>query len=509
MSDSPPPSLASKLRAHAPIVIASAASVILLTLRLYAADILGFGDAEALYASYAHHPQPVYVDHPGLIGVLARLIGGGAPPSPATAHRVTSVLATAAPWLGALAARAAGASPNRAAIAAIALLVTPEIAVGLFGMTPDLPLIILWYASLAASLWALTGKAGSMRTLIGALVGGAAAGLAFDAKVSGALLLAGLTLAWASRHARAHLRTSAPWAGLLLALVMISPVVMDEVGSGFPMLRHRLIDTQKDAGVSLRNVGALLGGQLLYVTPPILLGAYFAARDLHRRRHDDPSSYLLWSTTIASIPLILVCLVSRVAEPHWVAPLYLALPVHLARRPSVLRPRLARSAIAVGATIVALAHAWVLLPLGPWLLGRKYEPRYDLANDLYAWRNVLPVVRNALVTSATETPPILIGPHWTVCAQLHAALPASVLVGCRSDIPDDFSHWLPASTWQHAPSLLYVSDDRFPLPFDLLQRRRVEGTWGVEVRRGGQVVRRVTIWQLVASALTLSVPPNP
>jgi hypothetical protein len=508
VTDVPSPSFSSKLGREAPTLIAGAASAILLTLRLYAAGFVGFGDAEALYASYAWHPQPVYVDHPGLIGVLARIIGGGAPPSPTAAHRVTSILATVAPWLGAIAARAAGASPSRAAIAAVALLIAPEISVGLFGMTPDLLLILLWYTSLAASLWALPGQPGSMRSLSGALLSGAAAGLACDAKVSGACLLAGLVLAWGSRHARPHLRTSAPWAGLLLALIVLSPVVIDEVGRGFPMLRHRLIDTQKEAGLSFRNLGALLGGQLLYVTPPILLGAYFAARDLHRRRQDDAASYLLWSTTITSLPLVALCLVSRVAEPHWVAPLYLALPVHLARHPSLLHPRIAKSSVAVGATIVALAHAWVLLPLGPWLLGRKYEPRYDLANDLYAWRRSVPVVREALVASATETPPIVVGPHWTVCAQLHAALPASVLVGCRSDIPDDFARWLPASTWQNAPALVYVSDDRFPLPTDLLQRRRIEGTWSVEVRRGGHVVRRITIWQLVASALTLSVPTH-
>ena len=28
----------------------------------------GFGDSEALYACYALHPQPAYLDHPALIG---------------------------------------------------------------------------------------------------------------------------------------------------------------------------------------------------------------------------------------------------------------------------------------------------------------------------------------------------------------------------------------------------------------------------------------------------------
>ena len=36
--------------------------------------MIGFGDSEALYACYAMHPQPAYLDHPGLIGVIMQII---------------------------------------------------------------------------------------------------------------------------------------------------------------------------------------------------------------------------------------------------------------------------------------------------------------------------------------------------------------------------------------------------------------------------------------------------
>src|SRR5271169_5878751 len=88
-------------------------SCVLLGARLYAASQLGFGDSEALYASYALHPQPAYLDHPGLIGAFARLIGGGTAPSPLQAHVVTALLATAFPWGVALACRACGADARR------------------------------------------------------------------------------------------------------------------------------------------------------------------------------------------------------------------------------------------------------------------------------------------------------------------------------------------------------------------------------------------------------------
>jgi hypothetical protein len=55
---------------------------------------------------------------------------------------------------------------------------------------------------------------------------------------------------------------------------------------------------------------------------------------------------------------------------------------------------------------------------------------------------------------------VIVGPHWTVCAQLHAALPG-VRVGCTTPIPDDFDRWLPRETWRRADNVLFVTDNRF------------------------------------------------
>jgi hypothetical protein len=476
----------------------------LLIVRWFAAQQLGFGDAEALYAAYARHPQPVFRDHPGLIGVLARAIGGGDAPRPTAAHAVTAWLSTLAPWFAALAARAAGASWRGAAAATVALLIVPELTIGLFGLTPDLPLMLLWYVAIGCAAAALRSSPGSLSALGLHLAAGAAAGMACNAKVSGLLLLAGLVTTWATSPA--HRRTLAPWAGLLIASVLISPVLMDEVHRGYPMLRHRLIDTQQGAGLSLRNLGALLGGQLLYLTPPVAIAAAILARDLFKRRAESPIDQLLWWTTLACTPLVLLACVSRVAEPHWIAPLYLALPLHLARRidqkPAILGPRLTYWSVAAGAGVCALAHAWVLSSIAPRWLGSAYEPRYDLANDLIAWRDGLPAVREALSLSVTPGAPpvVVVGPHWIVCAQLHAGLPGTVLVGCEAEVPDDFADWLPASTWERAPVLLYVSDDRFPTAASHMPSRRADAEWHVDVERGGRVVRRITITRLVGTA---------
>jgi hypothetical protein len=482
------------------------ATAVLGIARLYAADRLGFGDSEALYACYARHPQPVYLDHPGLIGLVARVIGGGDAPSPVAAHRATAVLATLAPWAGAWASRAAGASWAGSAAAALALMAAPEIAIGLFGMTPDLLLILLWYGALGAVAIALRSPVGLPRALWASLAAGFAMGLACDAKASGVLLLAAFAVAFGSRTARPHLRSTAPWAALGLALVLASPVAVDEVARGMPMLRHRLVDVS--LAPSLRNVLALVGGQLGYVGPVLLWGAFLVGRDLWARRHDDAVSWWLVSTTVASAPLVILCLVSPVAEPHWIAPLLLALPVHMARSweratPIVSRA-VRRAAFASGAFLVAAAHVYVLTPLAPRLLGARYVPRYDIANDLYAWEKGLPLVRRALAESAASDhdPPIVVGSHWTVCAQLHAGLPASVLVGCDGAAPADFERWLPRSTWSQASTILYVTDDRFPDATPPFATRQRGAAWNGVIFRGGHIAREITIvrWERLASA---------
>ena len=119
-------------------------SVGMLGIRLYAAQVVGFGDSEALYACYAAHPQPAFLDHPALVGMVARVIGEGAIPTPLRVHAITSIVATLVPWLVFWTARALSIARGPAALAALVVAVIPETAVGLFALTPDLLLAPAW-----------------------------------------------------------------------------------------------------------------------------------------------------------------------------------------------------------------------------------------------------------------------------------------------------------------------------------------------------------------------------
>jgi len=481
--------------------------------RMMAAKMIGLGDSEALYACYAKFPQPAYLDHPGLVGVFASALGGGKIPSPQAAHVATAALASMVPWLVVIVARSTGATARAAAIAGIIVAATPEIAVGLFGMTPDLLLAFTWLAFVGVAALALEADAKSSRSAVLFAIAGLIAGVATSAKVTGIFLVPSLLVAIDSERRK----TPWPWAGAAISVVPLVPIVQFEATHGWAMLRHRFVDTQHSAGMSFRNLGALLGGQLLYVSPVILVLAGIAARDLVRHRNDDAISRLLfWTFALPLPPLVLLCLWSRVAEPHWIAPPLLALPIHAARRASIVRgsapdtpadPRLAtlrsaslemsRKLILAGAyTGLALAgavYAWVLSPSLLRYAPKSYDAKVDIANELFGWpraaQHVVETAQEADSTLGMHLDTWVVGPSWMVCAQLQAAMP-DMHVGCATEERTDFDDWAPRTKWEHADVILFVTDDRMPVePEKLIPAFHVERTERITIIRAGRVVR--------------------
>jgi Dolichyl-phosphate-mannose-protein mannosyltransferase len=490
-------------------VLFAGVSLLGLLVRLYAATRVGFGDSEALYASYALHPAPAYLDHPGVISLFARLLSPGGPaagaPSPVTVHRVTAVLATAAPWEITWAARALGAELRFALIAGLVTAVVPEVAVGMFAMTPDLLLFPLWTAALGLAGAGLLAPPSSVRAASCFVLAGLAAGVGVADKASAVGLVLALLLTFVTPAARSHARTIWPWAGLTLTGFVFSPIAEFEAKHGWPMIHHRLVATQSEAGVSLRNLGALLGGQLAYLSPVLAIAAGYVAREIWIRRKDDVVGTLLMNALVVPLALLVpLCIWSKVAEPHWVAPALLALPLAYARRGAALvLPRgLGSVGVALAGALTLTIHAWVLFPeIAAGLMPASvYDARVDISNELYGWPPVIDTVRNVAaryVASAREPGElVVVGPHWIVCAQLEAALGPKLPVGCASRERDaaDFQEWYPPERWRGAGLLLFVRDARFPDDAPLRFPGRVRlSRESLDLRRAGRIVRSFTI----------------
>lgn len=475
-------------------------SAVLYALRLNATRTVGFGDSEALYACYAMHPAAAYLDHPGLIGVIARLIGSGTAPTPEAAHTITSLLATAVPWIGNGTARALGATRRGGAICGLVLLAAPEMAIGLFAMTPDLPLAIGWLTSLACVGVALRSDPKSFRAAACFLTAGLVAGIASTAKITGLLLL--VALAWTYASNEKTRRERWPWAGIALGVFAFSPVVLFEAHNRFPMLKHRLVDTQVGAGLSLWNLLKLVGGQAGYVSPLFVVAAVWIFIDLKNRRNEDDITKLLWRVTVLPlVALMPLMLVSKVAEPHWIAPAFLGLSLHYARNPmqiTRITSRFAHISMGVALAMVLFVHAWVLSPALVRYAPKSMDPRYDIANELFGWPDAVSSARELLgdqsSIEARLEPIVVVGPHWTVCAQLAAAMGNAQPVGCMTPVPDDFDDWQPRATWENADTILYVTDNRYEE--DLAKKfpdRVVAKRSHTTVLRGGRIARTFSL----------------
>ncbi len=495
--------------ARAEIVALAAVSAALLIVRLVAAGRVGFGDSEALYASYALHPQPAYLDHPGLIGILARAIGNGVAPTPKQAHVLTSLASTLLPWLMTITCRACGASWRRALSAGLITALVPEVAVGLFGLTPDLLLALSWTGALALAAVALQQPPGTPLAAVGFAGAGLLAGVAAASKVSGLLLVAALVATYSSPAARPHARTIAPWAGLATALLATEPIASYESAGGWPMIHHRLVDTQHAAGLSLRNAGALLGGQLLYLSPGVALLGVQTFRSLWRDRRDPVGTLLFLACVVPAAVLVPLCLWSRVAEPHWVTPALLALVAAGARRRDPPPARRVVAAMAFAATMVVAVYAWTLIPTAVRLAPSSWDPKLDITSELYGWPEVIGEVRREIDASRSSVVSFdalaVVAPHWVLCAQLDAALEGGARVGCNTPVADDFDAWWPRERWRHAEVVIWVTDARFGPPPSMPNYATLHSQ-DIPIRRAGRIIRVFTVAVLARSAVARAFP---
>lgn len=467
-------------------IAAVVSSVVLLGLRLDLSRILGLGDGEALFFAYGFHPQPAYLHYPGLIGWVARGIGGSA--SASLIHVLTALAATALPWLGVLAARACGARGGAALRTYFALALLPELCLGASAFTPDLPFTLSWLAALACAGSALRHPAASFRSLLATLGAGVATALCCLSKQGGWLLLASLAWVMLERPQAARRRTLAPWAAALVLTILVAPLVRWWIEHG-PGLRIDPLSWQQILGVLLRP--------LVAATPPFLFAGALVGADLLASERRSPVDRLLRLNLLIPLLPLLALAIGAGADAGWLTPAYLTLAVHAARMGPLPR-RLLQSCVGLGAAMALLGWCWLRTDL-PFLCGQLlggYEPSWDTSSDLFAWGPGRPLLQSVVngARERTGREALVVGPHWAVCAQAEVALEGRVPVGCDSAELDDYDHWLPAHRWSEAETIVLVTDSRFAETApDTLYGRPLVAVHDAEVKRFGRVVRHIII----------------
>jgi 4-amino-4-deoxy-L-arabinose transferase-like glycosyltransferase len=282
----------------------------------------GLGVDEAYTVGAARMFALGYVDHPPLhlwlVGTWAKLIGSE---DPLLLRLPFIALFAGSTWLMyLLAARLFG--PRAGLWAAVLLNLAPvfTLAQGSW-VLPDGPLIFFMLATANIVAHIAFAEPPLAHPLPAWLAAGICGGLACLSKFHGAFLFAGVLLFLMTvPRQRRWLFTPGPWAGLLMAAIVFLPDAiwnLQHAFRSFTFQGGRLLDAPH---FTLDYLPTSIGGQLLYLTPWLMLPlAWFLARALWR----GPAAAKSWFLSmLAAGPIVFFTGAAFFAPalPHWPMP---------------------------------------------------------------------------------------------------------------------------------------------------------------------------------------------
>ncbi len=456
-------------------------------LRVWVAQAVALSDVEAYYWTWSTQLSWSYFDHGPVVALLIRLGTALLGHSPLGVRLPFILISALTMGLAALLTRRL--CPDSAAIpwTVAVMMAMPVFLFAGGAANPDVPWValVLVFVHLI-----LNARQGSWWWIPAA---GLVVGISFCTKYFGAVLI--VPLLYVSVHHARPLRATC--AAVVAALSGALPVLYWNWIHGGASFGYHLQGRHSQApGLSLENLAKLIGGQLGYLSPLVLVGILAAGVALWRCRQRDPQArVLLWVALPLLLSGYLLILLVPSAEPHWPVAGYLPLAAML----GALLPRwwnqrrnvrIAAVSALIFSGVVGLAfHLHVLTDWGVRLMPAGYVPRYDLSNELRGWPRVGAQIEREIQGHKN----VLVGGcHYTTCAQLKFTGRGSFNVVCPSPRMDQFD-FMPGGDGSGARNvdLIYVKDDRFP--FDAAQLYlcdQVQRTSVISILRGGRTVRR-------------------
>lgn len=228
------------------------------------------------------------------------------------------------------------------------------------------------------------------------LLAGFSAGLALLSKYNGALTLAGAGIFLLSEPvSRRELRRFWPWAAVLLALVMFTPVLWWNAVHGWQSFGYQ---GGRATGLRLHPLAPLTiwGGEALFVLPWVWAPMMLLLIDALRRGPADRRGWLL---AMLGIPPILLFSVIGIWSStrilyHWATPGYLMLFPMLGDWAAQLHGRAAcamRAAAAASAALLAAAAVLMIALLGfsalPWI-NQRFPPGKSPLLQAINWTSI-------------------------------------------------------------------------------------------------------------------------
>ncbi len=232
-------------------------------------------------------------------------------------------------------------------------------------MTTDVFLFVCWTWALSAAWRALCRRRDAAWYELGAAIG--IGGLTkFSIMLLPFFLGLGLLLIPTGRHA---LRRWPPWGGVLLALLILSPVLLWNAGHGWVMFRHEqghVLGVAETDGwrEDLADLLEFLGGQWLALSPLVAVALFRALA----RPPRPMEQRLLWSLSLVVLAFFLAKAAFSKVQLNWPAPAYIGFLVLFSGRIDALTigwQRVVRVGMATSVALMIVAFFPMQVGLSP------------------------------------------------------------------------------------------------------------------------------------------------
>ncbi|OFZ81045.1 MAG: hypothetical protein A2583_13735 [Bdellovibrionales bacterium RIFOXYD1_FULL_53_11] len=486
------------------------ASLLVFTILLVHGALLGMTDDEAYYWFLAQDPGLGFAFHPpGVVWLIAffqKMFGwifGAA--TPGLARLPAFICGAGIMWLGlGWVGSAAGVSGRpRTGIAALVIGAYAGVFAAAWMIVPDLPLFLGWMLLFTAS-WevAKNQKCDAVSFLM--LASGAA--IAMLSKYSGVIAAgsAGLAILIWGGSARLH-ALGAIAAGFVLGIL---PPLAWNIQNDWGSLMYQLRDRHGGGGFSGVRWLKFWGSQLLLAGPALVFftGALFAKGITGFRYRKGTGARVLFFVLVWMLPHALVFCVQPAwsdFKPHWAFVVWLPGALYLAFVAAGGAARVWRNVhVAYGLLFGALAILMCHVPLLAWfnvsVLGRNFDPRWDVTNDMHGWKGLRLFLDSAEGGRYRALP--VIGSRYQTASQAAFALGDAVGAHRVSFIPrsaKERAEWPESGVtdgfgpaWPRLlKPVLFVTDNRYSAPPAFMQaecgvaKELVAMRWSYEARR--------------------------
>lgn len=352
--------------------------------RLYLSSELQLHPDEAYYWLWSRHLDIGYFDHPPLVAYFIWLTTQLSTSELWVRLSSTLVSLAVSGLLWQLSLQLFRSIPI-AAGSVILFNAFPLSMLGLFVMTPDVPVFFFWSISLFV-FWQIVG---SDRPWLWYVLG-LLFGLALLSKYTAILMVPCVVLFLVFTDERRWLKTRYPYLAVLIGFSCFLPVVYWNSLHDWVSFRFQLNNGLGREGYSLDHVAEYIGGQLLVAGPVAwVIGVYAALVGLYRR---DKKTLFLIAATVPVLVFFGFSSLKKPAGPNWPAFAYFTFSIltthYCLEGFSKIRRSLWSAAVvsSLAISVVITLHAkYDVIPLG------RYSNELvvnDMTNSFRGWREL-------------------------------------------------------------------------------------------------------------------------